>query len=50
MDGQTVINKEFNGDTGKQIVFDVSSLSRGLYILTAVTGEGTLSTKVNVVR
>ena len=50
MDGQTVLYKDYNGDAGEQIVFDLSAVSQGLYILTAVTGEGILSTKVNVVR
>jgi hypothetical protein len=50
LDGQTVLLKNYNGNAGGQIVFDLSSLSQGLYILTAVTGEGTLSTKVNIVR
>ena len=50
MDGQTVLHKDYNEDAGEQIVFDLSSVSQGLYILTAVTGEGTLSTKVNIVR
>jgi len=50
MDGQTILHKDYNRDAGEQIVFDLSALSQGLYILTAVTGEGTLSTKVNVVR
>jgi hypothetical protein len=50
MDGQTVLQKDYNGQTGEQIVFDLSAVSQGLYILTAVTGEGILSTKVNVVK
>jgi hypothetical protein len=50
MDGQTVLHNVYNGNTGNEIVFDLSSLSRGLYLLTAVSEEGTLSTKVNVVK
>jgi len=50
MDGQTILHKNYNGDAGEQIVFDFSAVSQGLYILTAVTGEGILSTKVNVVK
>ncbi|HZX61601.1 MAG TPA: T9SS type A sorting domain-containing protein, partial [Bacteroidales bacterium] len=50
MDGQIVLHKYYNGDSGEQIVFDHSTVSQGLYILMAGTGEGTLSTKVNIVR
>jgi hypothetical protein len=50
MDGQTVLYKDYNGNAGEQIVFDLSAVSQGLYILTAVTGEGILSTKVNIVK
>jgi Secretion system C-terminal sorting domain len=50
IDGQTVLHQGYNGDAGEQIVFDLSSVSQGLYVLTAVTGEGILSTKVNIVR
>lgn len=50
MDGQTLFQKGYSGDTDKQLVFDLSSVAQGLYILTAVTGEGTLSTRVNVIR
>ena len=50
MDGQIVLHKYYNGDSGEQIVFDLSTVSQGLYILMAGTGEGTLSTKVNIVR
>jgi len=37
MEGQTMIRKDFNGDAGRQLVFDLSAFPRGLYILTAVT-------------
>jgi hypothetical protein len=50
MYGQTVLQKDYNGQSGEQIVFDLSTVSQGLYILTAFTREGTLSTKVNVVK
>jgi hypothetical protein len=50
IDGQTVIDKAYNGIEGVQIVLDLSSISPGLYILTAVSAEGTLSAKVNVVK
>jgi hypothetical protein len=50
MDGRTLFYKSYHGDSGKQLIFDISSEAQGLYILTAVTGEGTLSTRVNIVR
>jgi hypothetical protein len=50
MDGQIILHKYYNGDSGEQIVFDLSTVSQGLYILMAVTGEGILSTKVNIVK
>ncbi|MCX6246599.1 MAG: T9SS type A sorting domain-containing protein [Bacteroidetes bacterium] len=50
MDGQILIHKDYTGNQDNPIVFDLSSVAPGLYVLTAVTAEGTLSTKVNVVR
>lgn len=50
MDGQTVMQRAYNGQTEQEMIFDVSGLSQGLYIVKAVSGEGTLSTKLNIVR
>jgi hypothetical protein len=50
MDGQTVFTKSYNGGEGQTLLFNISVVPAGLYVLTAVTGEGILTTKVNVVR
>jgi len=49
-DGQTVLQKTYNGNPGGQILLDLSQVSQGLYIISAITGEGTLTSKVNIVR
>jgi len=50
MDGQTVMQRAYNGPANQEMIFNVSGLSQGLYLVTAVTGEGTLSTKLNIAR
>ena len=50
IDGRTVLQKSYNGEPAEPIILDLSMVSQGLYVLTATTGDGTLSAKVNVVR
>jgi hypothetical protein len=50
IDGQTVIDEAYNGIEGIRILLDISGVSPGLYVLKAVSAEGMLSAKVNVVR
>lgn len=50
MEGQTIMQRNYNGEPNGEMVFDVSGLTQGLYIVTAVSGEGNLSVKLNIAR
>ena len=50
IDGKTILDKAYNGIENSKPIVDVSDVPQGLYILTAISTEGTLSTKVTIAR
>jgi hypothetical protein len=50
IDGEILLQKTYHGVTTEPIQLDISAFAQGFYILTAITGEGTHTTKVDIAR
>lgn len=49
IEGQILIQQDVDGKMG-QYLMDVANIPTGIYILTAIAGKGTYTTKVNILR